>query len=54
MASYQFDIESDSDTEERDTGNYNNRAVVIGGGRVSYVKQEVQRSSAEKKIALKP
>ena len=40
MTSYQFDIESDSDTEERNTGNYNNRAVVIGGGRVSYMQEE--------------
>lgn len=53
MASYQFDIESDSDTEERDTGNYNSRTVVLGGGRVSYVKQDGERSSPKKKSAEK-
>lgn len=50
MASYQFDIESDSETEACDTGNYNSRTVVVGGGRVAYVKQEV---SAEKRTETK-
>jgi len=54
MASYQFDIESDSDTEQRDTGNYNSRTVVLGGGRVSYVKQEDERSSPKKSAETKP
>lgn len=53
MASYQFDIESDSDAEDLHASNYNSRTVVLGGGRVSYVKQEAERSSAEKKKSRK-
>lgn len=33
--SYQFDIESDA---ESDDGTYNTRTVVLGGGRVNYIK----------------
>ena len=35
--SYQFDIESDSE-DTCDNGAYNSRTVVVGGGRVNYVK----------------
>lgn len=49
MASYQFDIESDSDNEPADTGNYNSRTVILGGGRVSYAKQEDHTERKERK-----
>jgi len=52
--SYQFDIESDG---ESDDGTYNSRTVVLGGGRVNYiktsppVKQQV-KAKAEAEVVL--